>query len=145
MKKAPTDLPFTGGAGFKSWGVVTRTTRADASWSEPLQLVILGMAPASPPTVTGFLGGRGGSRCRVTPTPSHFGRFALWLAGGSDPPSPPPPPPRFLLGRGCHRWAPRGPLRSGRWHLFRQRRLGQRSSVLGSLRHHLFFKLSCSD
>ena len=29
--------------------------------------------------------------------------------------------------------------RSGRWHLFRQRRLGQRSSVLGSLRHHLFF------
>ena len=63
-----------------------------------------GQAPASPPTVTGFLGGRGGSQCRVTPTPNHFGRFTLWLAGGSDR-------PRFLLlvlGRGVPPLGPTG-------------------------------------
>ena len=83
--------------------------------------------------MTGFLGGRGGSQCRVTPTPNHCGRFALWLAGRSDR-----PPLSFRQG-GATVGSRGGPLRSGRWHIFRQRRLGQRSSALGSLRHHLFF------
>ena len=101
-------------------------------------LRVPGVAPASPPTVTGFLGGRGGSQCRVTPTSDRFRRFAPRWTRRSDRPSlplppPPPPPPRFLLGSGVPPLGPTGgPLRSGRWHLFRQRRLGQRSSVLST-------------
>ena len=105
-------------------------------------LRVPGLAPASPPTVTGFLGGRGGSQCRVTPTSDRFRRFAPRWTRRSDrpsPPPPPPPPPLSFRQQGATVGPHGGPLRSGRWHLFRQRRLGQRRSVLSSLRHHLFF------
>ena len=50
-------------------------------------LRVPGLAPASPPTVTGFLGGRGGSQCRVTPTSDRFRRFApRWTRRSDRPP-----------------------------------------------------------